>query len=77
MASRVRSDRGGENIDVIYYMIERKGTGRGSALVGRSVHNQGIERMWRDVFADVLHLFHDLFTAMEDIGILSIMDDID
>ena len=71
LPARVRSDRGGDNIDVIQYMIDRRETGRGSALVGRSVHNQRIERLWRDVFSDVLHLFHDLFLSMEDVGILN------
>lgn len=35
----VRSDRGGENVDVIRYMIERRGIGRSLVFVGRSVYN--------------------------------------
>ena len=77
LPSRIRSDRGGENIDVVRYMIERRGTGRGSALVGRTVHNQRIQRLWRDVFKDVLYIFHDLFYLMESVGILDTVSEID
>lgn len=77
LPSRVRSDRGGENIDVVEYMLNRSGTDRGSALVGRSVHNQRIERLWRDVYSDVLDLFYGIFMSMEDIGILDPISDID
>ena len=40
MPERVRSDKGMENIKVARYMLEVKGTGRGSHIAGRSVHNQ-------------------------------------
>ena len=77
LPSRVRCDRGGENVDVVEYMIIKRGTDRGSALVGRSVHNQRIERLWRDVYRDVLDLFYGIFMSMEDIGILDPINEID
>ena len=77
LPSRVRSDMGGENIDVIEYMLNKRGTGRGSALVGRSVHNQRIERLWRDVYSDVLDLFYGIFMSMENIGILDPINELD
>lgn len=77
LPSRVRSDMGGENIDVVKYMISRRGTDRGSALVGRSVHNQRVERLWRDVYRDVLDTFYGIFMSMEEIGILNPINEID
>lgn len=80
--SRVRSDYGGENEDVAAAMVAYRGVNRGSALKGRSVHNQRIERLWRDVFQGAIKSYYDLFTFMElqrDDGgaeLLSIDDDI-
>ena len=58
---RVRGDRGGENVDIADFMIVQQGEGRGSFLCGRTVHNQRIERLWRDVFSGCTILYYQLF----------------
>ena len=37
--SQIRCDMGGENINVVSYVLEVRGIGHKSALVGKSVHN--------------------------------------
>ena len=70
--SRVRTDHGEENTQVCQLMEDRKGPNRGSFLVGSSTHNQRIERLWRDVFRCVAHIFYYTFQAIEESSLLEI-----
>ncbi|MBN3293122.1 GSHB synthetase, partial [Polypterus senegalus] len=48
-----------------------QGIERSSHITGESVHNQRIERLWRDVQLHVLHYFYELFYSFEDEHILN------
>ncbi|XP_016089769.1 uncharacterized protein [Sinocyclocheilus grahami] len=76
LPSRVRSDHGGENTQVALFMNLVHGVEHRSHITGESVHNQRIERLWRDVFLHVLHCFYNEFYSLEDSGSLDPENDI-
>lgn len=46
-------------------------------ITGASVHNQRIERLWRDVFRCVLSVFYQLFYHLEEMGKLDPLSEVD
>uniref|UniRef100_A0A8C1VQK0 Integrase catalytic domain-containing protein n=1 Tax=Cyprinus carpio TaxID=7962 RepID=A0A8C1VQK0_CYPCA len=73
--SRVRCDHGGENNAICLFMEVFGGNGRGSAMRGRSTHNQRIERLWGDVWRGTVVIYHSLFTLLEQDGIIDHMNE--
>ena len=64
LPERIRTDLGGENIEVWRLMVEEHNS-TAAVITGSSTHNECIERLWRDVYRCVAVLFHDTFYSLE------------
>lgn len=69
MPMQVRGDRGGENVLVADFIIAARGTNRNSYIAGCSKHNTRIERLWRDIYKDVIEFYHTLFKDLVKDGL--------
>ncbi len=76
LPSKIRSDLGGENVDIWCYMVEQH-CDSSSVITGSSTHNQRIERLWRDVFRCVASIFYHIFYKLEDENILDCLNEVD
>ena len=74
MPSRIRCDQGRENIEVARHMLRYHSDQRRPVLVGSSVHNQRIERLWRDTHRCVTSIFYRLFYYLEENELLNPID---
>ena len=75
LPGRVRAD-GGSEFNHVNTFMTASNENRHPFIQGPSVHNQRIERLWRDVYTKVLDKYYKLFYHMEDHGILDITNDI-
>lgn len=73
----VRSDHGGENVGVWRYMIVMHNNDFSCVLTGSSVHNERIERLWRDVHRCVAVIYSDELRSLEADGKLDPLNEVD
>ena len=75
--SKVRTDLGGENVDIWRDMTMFWGEANVPVLVGKSVHNQRIERYNRALNEQLLSTFRQQFYELESQGALDVNNDTD
>ena len=67
----IRSDHGGENVDVWRYMIASHDNDYSCVVTGSSVHNERVEGLWRVVHRCITSAFTDKFRTLERDGHLA------
>lgn len=63
-------DHGTENIAVARHILNYHGVNGNHVITGSSVHNQRIERLWRDVNENISSCYRTLFYYMEENDLL-------
>ena len=76
LPEHVRSDHGGENVDVWRFMIATHNFNHSCVITGSSVHNERVERLWRDVNRCICSCFADTFRSLES-GVLDPLNEVD
>jgi hypothetical protein len=76
LPSRMRTDYGTENFRMREFMLMQRGEGRGSFIMGRSTHNQRIERLWRDLYEGCTYLYYEVFSHFDSRGLLDAGNDL-
>ncbi|KAK0152192.1 hypothetical protein N1851_006424 [Merluccius polli] len=71
MTIKLRADQRVENVDIARCMFTVRGTARGSFIAGKSVHNQRVERLWRDVWS-VTCQYYDVLHSLEEEGFIDL-----
>ena len=73
---RVRTDHGGENVDVWRHMLSNSDD-PSCVIAGSSTHNERVERMWGDMRRSVSSSFSATFSEIENEGVLDPLNDVD
>ena len=76
LPSRVQFDMEIENVDAARFMLHKCNWKRKTMLVGLSVHNQRIERLWLDVKRLIVCRFKSIFCSMEENDLLDPLNDL-
>ncbi len=76
MPQKIRTDKGGENVQIWRNMI-RCHSSESSVITGSSCHNERIERLWRDVTRSVSSIFISSFRDLEENHELDPLNEVD
>ena len=77
LPDRVRTDHGGENVGVWRYMLASHNHDHSCIVTGSSVHNERVERLWRDVNRCIASSFADVFRILEREDKLDPLNEVD